>query len=113
MRIVLHSTARYAVIDMPSKIQPEELPSGQAKTQTSVVWRAPDGEKEVPVWWIVLAVVSGLFLLALLALIFWKVGFFNRNRPPCDDEDDNAEQLAGAGLSEYAEMPPNTEDKQE
>nr|XP_029481022.1 integrin alpha-8-like isoform X2 [Oncorhynchus nerka]XP_029481023.1 integrin alpha-8-like isoform X2 [Oncorhynchus nerka] len=28
---VLHSTARYAVIDMPSKIQPEELPSGQAE----------------------------------------------------------------------------------
>lgn len=38
-----------------------------------MVWRAPDGEKEVPVWWIVVAVVSGLFLLALLALIFWKV----------------------------------------
>ncbi|XP_038836274.1 integrin alpha-IIb-like [Salvelinus namaycush] len=79
---VLHSIARYAVIDMPSKIQPEELPSGQAETQTSVVWRAPDGEKEVPVWWIAVAVLSGLFLLALLALIFWKVGFFNRNRPP-------------------------------
>uniref|UniRef100_A0A8C8GBV9 Integrin alpha-2 domain-containing protein n=1 Tax=Oncorhynchus tshawytscha TaxID=74940 RepID=A0A8C8GBV9_ONCTS len=109
---VLYSTARYAVIDMPSKIQPEELPSGQAETQTSVVWRAPDGEKEVPVWWIIVAVVSGLFLLALLALIFWKVGFFNRNHPPCDD-DDNAEQLAGAGQSEYAEMPLNTEDKQE
>uniref|UniRef100_A0A674CKN4 Integrin, alpha 2b n=1 Tax=Salmo trutta TaxID=8032 RepID=A0A674CKN4_SALTR len=108
---VLHSTARYEVIGMPSKIQPEELPSGQAETQTSVVWRAPDGEKEVPVWWIVVAVVSGLFLLALLALIFWKVGFFNRNRPPCDDDDD-AEHLAGAGQSEYAEMPPNTDDKQ-
>uniref|UniRef100_A0A8C7U1N2 Integrin, alpha 2b n=1 Tax=Oncorhynchus mykiss TaxID=8022 RepID=A0A8C7U1N2_ONCMY len=109
---VLHSTARYEVIDMPSKIQPEELPSGQAETQTSVVWRAPDGEKEVPVWWIVVAVVSGLFLLALLALIFWKVGFFNRNRPPCDDDDDDAEHLAGAGQSEYAEMPTNAEDKQ-
>ncbi|CAB1341528.1 unnamed protein product [Coregonus sp. 'balchen'] len=109
---VLHSTARYEVIDMPSKIQPKELPSGQAETQTSVVWRAPDGEKEVPVWWIIVAVVSGLFLLALLALIFWKVGFFNRNRPPCDEDDDNAEQLAGAGQSEYAEMSPNTEDKQ-
>uniref|UniRef100_A0A8C8C1Y6 Integrin alpha-2 domain-containing protein n=1 Tax=Oncorhynchus tshawytscha TaxID=74940 RepID=A0A8C8C1Y6_ONCTS len=108
---VLHSTASFEVIDMPSKIQPEELPSGQAETQTSVVWRAPDGEKEVPVWWIVVAVVSGLFLLALLALIFWKVGFFNRNRPPCDDDDD-AEHLAGPGQSEYAEMPTNTEDKQ-
>lgn len=45
-----------------------------------------------------------------------QVGFFNRNRPPCDDDDDdddNAEQLAGAGQPEYAEMPPNTEDKQE
>ncbi|CAB1341530.1 unnamed protein product [Coregonus sp. 'balchen'] len=109
---VLHSIARYEVIDMPSKIQPKELPSGQAEIQTSVVWRAPDGEKEVPVWWIIVAVVSGLFLLALLALIFWKVGFFNRNRPPCDDDDDDAEQLAGAGQSEYAEMSPNTEDKQ-
>lgn len=40
-----------------------------------------------------------------------QVGFFNRNRPPCDDDDD-AEHLAGAGQSEYAEMPPNTDDKQ-
>ncbi|KAJ7992182.1 hypothetical protein DPEC_G00275870 [Dallia pectoralis] len=109
---VLHSTARYRVIDMPSKIQPEQLPSGQAETQTSVVWKAPDGEKELPVWWIIVAVVSGLFILALLSFIFWKVGFFKRNRPPCDDDDDDdeAEQPAGTGQSQYAEILPIAED---
>ncbi|XP_012991386.1 integrin alpha-IIb isoform X2 [Esox lucius] len=108
---VLQSTARYQVTDMPSKIQPEELPSGWAETQTSVVWRAPDGEKEVPVWWIIVSVVSGLFLLGLLSFIFWKMGFFKRNRPPCDDDDDEAGQLAGTGQSEYAEMPTDTDNK--
>ncbi|KAJ8404297.1 hypothetical protein AAFF_G00340700 [Aldrovandia affinis] len=91
---ILHSTASYQVLGFVSKIQPNLLPSGQAETQTSVVWRSPDGEKEVPVWWIVVAIIAGLLLLALLNFIFWKVGFFNRIRPPSDgDEDDDIQDL--------------------
>ncbi|KAG9343839.1 hypothetical protein JZ751_013220 [Albula glossodonta] len=83
------------VLDFVSKIQPRVLPRGHAETQTSVVWRTPDGEKEVPVWWIVVAVISGLLLLALLNFIFWKVGFFKRNRPPSGDEDDTQDLKEG------------------
>ncbi|XP_036408000.1 integrin alpha-IIb isoform X1 [Megalops cyprinoides] len=102
---VLHSTASYQVLSMLSKIQPAVLPSGEAKTNTSVVWRRPDGEKEVPVWWIVVAIIAGLFLLTLLIFIFWKVGFFKRTRPP-SDEDDDTEELRPA-QSDCTDMNPS------
>ncbi|XP_063069180.1 integrin alpha-IIb [Engraulis encrasicolus] len=84
---ILQSTASYQVEGMPSKIQPEQLQSGQEDIYTSVVWR--EETRELPVWWIIVAVAAGLLLLALLSYIFWKVGFFKRNRPPCDDDDDD------------------------
>ncbi|XP_018619819.2 integrin alpha-IIb [Scleropages formosus] len=102
---VLHSRAYYKLLGMPSKIQPEVLLHGHSETHTAVVWRSPDGEKEVPVWWIVVAVISGLLLLALIIFILQKVGFFKRMRPPSEGEDTcelQPEQL------EYAEMPPST-----
>ncbi|KAJ8254559.1 hypothetical protein COCON_G00211710 [Conger conger] len=86
---VLHSSASYQVLSFVSKIQPDVLPRGQAETQTGVVWRRPDGEQEVPVWVIVVAITAGLVLLALLNFIFWKVGFFKRTRPPSEDDDDD------------------------
>uniref|UniRef100_A0A8C9S5I8 Integrin, alpha 2b n=1 Tax=Scleropages formosus TaxID=113540 RepID=A0A8C9S5I8_SCLFO len=70
---VLHSRAYYKLLGMPSKIQPEVLLHGHSETHTAVVWRSPDGEKEVPVWWIVVAVISGLLLLALIIFILQKV----------------------------------------
>ncbi|KAI3359457.1 hypothetical protein L3Q82_013764, partial [Scortum barcoo] len=65
-----------------------------AQTQLSVSWRPPDGEKNVPIGYIVLSIISGLLLLGLLCFIFWKLGFFKRTRPPTDedDEDDDEEQ---------------------
>ncbi|XP_060757881.1 integrin alpha-IIb isoform X2 [Neoarius graeffei] len=86
---VLLSTAQYEVVSTLSKIQPNILPSGQAETNTTVVWRHPDGPKEVPLWWIVVSIIAGFLLLALLSIIFWKVGFFKRNRPPVDHDDDD------------------------
>ncbi|XP_062342010.1 integrin alpha-IIb [Osmerus eperlanus] len=102
----LRSSAKYEVTSTASKIQPQDLSSGHAETKTSVLWRSPDGEKEVPVWWIVVSIISGLLLLALLCFIFWKVGFFKRSRPPSDDDDDDEEELAAE--SEYAQMPTDT-----
>ncbi|KAL2102057.1 hypothetical protein ACEWY4_003818 [Coilia grayii] len=98
---ILYSNAFYQVEGMPSKIQPEQLPSGQAETHTSVVWR--EETREVPVWWIIMAIAAGLLLLALLSYIFWKVGFFKRNRPPCDDEDDDMLNL-NPEQTEYADV---------
>ncbi|XP_026063556.1 integrin alpha-IIb [Carassius auratus] len=94
VNFVLHSTAHYEVADVPSKIQPDVLPRGKAETHTNIVWRRPDGQEEVPVWWIVVSVIAGLLLLAALSTIFWKVGFFKRNRPPCDDDGEDVQQLS-------------------
>uniref|UniRef100_A0A4W6EZD6 Uncharacterized protein n=1 Tax=Lates calcarifer TaxID=8187 RepID=A0A4W6EZD6_LATCA len=65
-------------------------------TQVSVLWRPPDGEKEVPIGYIVLSIISGLLLLGLFCFIFWKLGFFQRTRPPTDDDEgeDEEQQLA-------------------
>uniref|UniRef100_A0A672N1J9 Integrin alpha-8-like n=1 Tax=Sinocyclocheilus grahami TaxID=75366 RepID=A0A672N1J9_SINGR len=95
VNFVLHSTAHYEVADVPSKIKPDVLPRGKAETHTNIVWRRPDGQEEVPVWWIVVSIIAGLLLLAALSTIFWKVGFFKRNRPPCDDDGDDMQQLSG------------------
>uniref|UniRef100_A0A671LTC5 Integrin alpha-8-like n=1 Tax=Sinocyclocheilus anshuiensis TaxID=1608454 RepID=A0A671LTC5_9TELE len=95
VNFVLHSTAHYEVADVPSKIKPDVLPRGKAETHTNIVWRRPDGQEEVPVWWIVVSVIAGLLLLAALSTIFWKVGFFKRNRPPCDDDGDDMQRLSG------------------
>ncbi|XP_056144271.1 integrin alpha-IIb [Lampris incognitus] len=93
----LMSSATYDVINASSKVQPRQLSSGHTQTQTSVLWRGPDGEREVPIGYVVLSVISGLLLLCLLCFVFWKLGFFKRNRPPIDDDDDDdddEEQLA-------------------
>lgn len=95
---VLHSTAHYEVMNVPSKIQPDVLPTGKAETHTKIIWRSPDGQEEVPLWWIMVSIVAGLLLLAALSTIFWKMGFFKRNRPPSDnddDDDDVTQQLNG------------------
>ncbi|XP_041812274.1 integrin alpha-IIb isoform X2 [Chelmon rostratus] len=96
----LVSSASYDVINASSKVQPLLLPSGHTQTRLSVLWRPPDGEKDVPIGYIILSVISGLLLLSILCFIFWKMGFFKRTRPPTDeDEDDDnydeEQQLAG------------------
>ncbi|XP_056607795.1 integrin alpha-IIb [Triplophysa dalaica] len=92
---VLHSIAHFEVVDVPSKIQPALLPKGNAETHTNIVWRRPDGQEEVPVWWIVVSIIAGLLLLAALNIIFWKVGFFKRNRPPSDEDGADTQPLSG------------------
>ncbi|XP_060748803.1 integrin alpha-IIb [Tachysurus vachellii] len=101
---VLLSTAHYEVVSMLSKIQPSILPSGQAETNTSVVWRRPDGSEDVPLWWIVVSIIAGLLLLALLSIIFWKIGFFKRNRPPTDDDSDDTSHKLREEESQYADV---------
>lgn len=88
----LVSSASYEVINASSKVQPLHLPSGHTQTQLSVLWRPPDGEKDVPIGYIVLSIISGLLLLSVLCFIFWRLGFFKRTRPPTDDDDDNDDE---------------------
>lgn len=40
---------------------------------TAVIWNKPDSPFPVPVWIIILAVLSGLLLLALLIYLLYKV----------------------------------------
>uniref|UniRef100_A0A7N8XVA4 Integrin, alpha 2b n=1 Tax=Mastacembelus armatus TaxID=205130 RepID=A0A7N8XVA4_9TELE len=87
----LISSAYYDVINTSSKVQPGLLPSGH--TQISVLWRPPDGEEDVPIGYIVLSIMSGLLVLSLICFVFWKLGFFQRTRPPTDDDDGEEQRL--------------------
>uniref|UniRef100_A0A4W3HP43 Integrin subunit alpha 8 n=1 Tax=Callorhinchus milii TaxID=7868 RepID=A0A4W3HP43_CALMI len=59
---------------------------------TAVIWATPDASLSIPLWVIILAVLVGLLVLAILILVMWKFGFFDRARPPQDDMTDR-EQL--------------------
>ncbi|KAM3597151.1 uncharacterized protein V6R79_000563 [Siganus canaliculatus] len=96
----LMSSASYEVINTSSMVQPALLPSGCTQTQLSVLWRQPDGAKDVPIGYIILSIICGLLLLSLLCLVFWKVGFFKRSRPPTYDDDGD-----GDGDEEQQDQP--------
>nr|XP_032651890.1 LOW QUALITY PROTEIN: integrin alpha-IIb [Chelonoidis abingdonii] len=101
-QFIIQSQAWFNVSAMPYRIQPEVLPSGHATAHTEVVRVSPDAEKEIPTWWVVLAVLAGLLLLALFICALWKMGFFKRTRPPMDDQeeltsDETREPCTGKG----------------
>uniref|UniRef100_A0A8C9WAV9 Integrin, alpha V n=1 Tax=Scleropages formosus TaxID=113540 RepID=A0A8C9WAV9_SCLFO len=79
----VRSTGSFSVIEMPYKKLVSELPSNS--TVVTVIWVKTDYKQPVPGWVITLAVLAGLLLLALLIFVMYKLGFFNRVRPPQDD----------------------------
>ncbi|XP_069094014.1 integrin alpha-IIb isoform X1 [Pleurodeles waltl] len=87
-QFILQSQVSYRVTGMPYSIKPRRLDSGTATTDTHVLWVNPDGEKDIPTWWIIVGVLAGLLLLTVFIFIMWKIGFFQRTRPPTDDEDE-------------------------
>uniref|UniRef100_A0A8C9QZ86 Integrin, alpha V n=1 Tax=Scleropages formosus TaxID=113540 RepID=A0A8C9QZ86_SCLFO len=80
---LLKSIRSFSVIEMPYKKLVSELPSNS--TVVTVIWVKTDYKQPVPGWVITLAVLAGLLLLALLIFVMYKLGFFNRVRPPQDD----------------------------
>ncbi|XP_054171931.1 integrin alpha-IIb isoform X1 [Homo sapiens] len=48
-------------------------------------------ERAIPIWWVLVGVLGGLLLLTILVLAMWKVGFFKRNRPPLEEDDEEGE----------------------
>ncbi|XP_050790862.1 integrin alpha-IIb isoform X2 [Gopherus flavomarginatus] len=94
-QFIIQSQAWFNVSAMPYRIQPEELPSGNATAHTEVVRVSPDAEKEIPTWWVVLAVLAGLLLLALFICALWKMGFFKRTRPPIDNQEELMSEETG------------------
>ncbi|KAK7938679.1 hypothetical protein WMY93_002005 [Mugilogobius chulae] len=81
---VIQSKASFSVIEIPYKKLEFDLPSNSTSVSVSVLWVA-DSSQPVPGWVVALAVLAGLLLLALLIFIMYKLGFFNRVRPPQDD----------------------------
>uniref|UniRef100_A0AAX7UUY5 Integrin alpha-2 domain-containing protein n=1 Tax=Astatotilapia calliptera TaxID=8154 RepID=A0AAX7UUY5_ASTCA len=91
---ILNSTVSFAVTSMPYRIQPATLPHFfSLQMGTLVLWGTPDVSFAVPLWVIILAILLGLLVLAILTLAMWKCGFFDRARPPADDDISDQEKL--------------------
>lgn len=86
-QFTLRSNGYFEVTGVPYRIQPTDFIFNKTSADLVVQWVTPDGQKEVPLWWIILGLLGGLLILALFIFIMWKCGFFRRNRPPSDDED--------------------------
>ncbi|XP_072270748.1 integrin alpha-IIb-like [Pyxicephalus adspersus] len=82
---ILRSRGYFMVTGTPYRIQPVTLLAAEAYAETLVQWVTPDGQKDIPVWWIIRAIFGGLLILALFVIAMWKLGFFRRTRPPTDD----------------------------
>nr|BAS21495.2 cd41 antigen [Dryophytes japonicus] len=87
-KFTLRSNGYFEVTDVPYRIKPTAYISNDTSADLVVQWVTPDGQKEIPLWWIILGALGGLFILAIFIFVMWKLGFFRRNRPP-SDEDDN------------------------
>ncbi|XP_067825155.1 integrin alpha-8-like [Heptranchias perlo] len=85
-QFTFQSKASFRVQEMPYKVQPEQFPSGSMMVQTIIERSPPEGVLPVPLWCIIIAVVGGLLLVALVAFLFWKCGFFKRKLPPTESE---------------------------
>ncbi|XP_071771996.1 integrin alpha-8 [Centroberyx gerrardi] len=90
---LLNSTVSFTVTAMPYRIRPPTLPQHTTSMGTLVLWGTPDVAFAVPLWVIILAILLGLLVLAMLTLAMWKCGFFDRARPPADDDVSDREQL--------------------
>ncbi|XP_073496143.1 integrin alpha-V [Phyllobates terribilis] len=87
----LKSIATFQVLEFPYKNMNLPDINNYTEVTTNILWVNQSSGAPVPVWVIVLAVLSGLLLLALMVFIMYKLGFFKRVRPP--QEETEREQL--------------------
>ncbi|XP_059494717.1 integrin alpha-8-like [Stegostoma tigrinum] len=85
-QFTFQSQASFIVQEMPYKVQPEEFPSDNMMVQTLIYRSGPEDVLPIPIWCLVVAILGGLLLVALVAFILWKCGFFKRKLPPTEDE---------------------------
>lgn len=80
-RVTIYSHAQLSIPDMYS------IKQSDAGDSTSLVTHAyPELHDQIqpgkiPWWIIIVGITVGLILLALVAIILWKCGFFKRRRP--------------------------------
>uniref|UniRef100_A0A8C4LWU0 Integrin subunit alpha 2b n=1 Tax=Equus asinus TaxID=9793 RepID=A0A8C4LWU0_EQUAS len=86
-QFVLQSRAWFNVSSLPYAVPTLSLPSGEALVQTQLLRVLED--RAVPIWWVLVGVLGGLLLLTLLVVAMWKVGFFKRNRPPLEEDEED------------------------
>ncbi|XP_062408702.1 integrin alpha-V-like [Sardina pilchardus] len=89
------SSASFNVTEMPYKNLVTTLPHNSTTISTTVESAVTGQQLPVPTWIIAVAILAGLLLLILLILIMYKCGFFQRSRPP--QEDNEKEQLQPEG----------------
>ncbi|XP_068104405.1 integrin alpha-V [Hyperolius riggenbachi] len=87
----LKSSATFTVLEFPYKNMNAPDLHNFTEVTTNILWVNQSSSAPVPVWVIVLAVLSGLLLLALMVFVMYKFGFFKRIRPP--QEETETEQL--------------------
>ncbi|XP_040260879.1 LOW QUALITY PROTEIN: integrin alpha-V-like [Bufo bufo] len=87
----LKSSATFHVLEFPYKTMKLPDINNSTEVTTNILWVNQSSGAPVPLWVIVLAVLSGLLLLALMVFIMYKLGFFKRVRPP--QEEAEREQL--------------------
>ncbi|XP_069338812.1 integrin alpha-IIb [Eulemur rufifrons] len=85
----LQSHAWFNVSSLPYAVPALSLPSGEAVVRTKLLRVAE--ERPIPIWWVLVGALGGLLLLTLLVLAMWKLGFFKRNQPPLEEEDEEEE----------------------
>uniref|UniRef100_A0A4W3ID31 Integrin alpha-8-like n=1 Tax=Callorhinchus milii TaxID=7868 RepID=A0A4W3ID31_CALMI len=81
------SNANFMVKKMPYKVLPESPSTGTAMVNTVIVRRPPETSSPTPNWVIYVSVLGGLVLVALMTILMWKCGFFERKRPPTEDDE--------------------------
>ncbi|XP_046533560.1 integrin alpha-IIb isoform X2 [Equus quagga] len=86
-QFVLQSRAWFNVSSLPYAVPTLSLPSGEALVQTQLLRVLED--RAIPIWWVLVGVLGGLLLLTLLVVAMWKVGFFKRNRPPLEEDEED------------------------
>ncbi|XP_069585550.1 integrin alpha-8 [Ranitomeya imitator] len=89
----LTAIVSFEVKKMPYSVQPAKLPAASIAIKTSVIWTTPNIPFFIPLWVIILAILLGLLVLAILTVVMWKCGFFDRERPPQEDVTDDTEKL--------------------